>query len=137
MVRLLEKEAESNIHLLELIQIFILLLTLIVAIVTLYLLHTDVLSPLHELVNSAERASHGDFTVRVANVGTDELGRLGLAFNHMAEEISKMYDALEERVAHKTKQLTLRNNSLELLYTASQYLTKAPVSDSSYNELLL
>ncbi len=136
MVRLLEEDAESSIHLLGLIQIFTLLLTLIVAIATLYLLHTDVLNPLHELVNSAERASHGDFSVRVANVGTDELGRLGQAFNHMAGEISKMYDALEERVAHKTKELTLRNNSLELLYTASQYLTKAPVSDSSYNELL-
>ena len=136
MVRLLEQDAESNIHLLGLIQVFILFLTLIVAIVTLYLLHTDVLSPLHELVKSAERASHGDFSVRVANVGTDELGRLGQAFNHMAGEISKMYDALEERVAHKTKQLTLRNNSLELLYTASQYLTKAPVSETTYHELL-
>ncbi|WP_069472512.1 histidine kinase [Candidatus Marithrix sp. Canyon 246] len=136
MVRLLEQDAESSIHLLGLIQIFILFLTLIIAIVTLYLLHTDVLHPLHELLDSAERASHGDFTVRVANVGTDELGRLGLAFNHMAGEISKMYDALEERVANKTKELTLRNSSLELLYTASQYLTKAPVSENSYHELL-
>jgi two-component system nitrate/nitrite sensor histidine kinase NarX len=136
MVRLLEEEAESSIHLLGLIQLFILFLTLIVAIVTLYLLHTDVLSPLHELVNSAERASHGDFSVRVANVGTDELGRLGQAFNHMAGEISKMYGALEERVAHKTKELTLRNKSLELLYTASQYLTKAPVSETTYHDLL-
>lgn len=136
MVRLLEQDAESSIHLLGLIQVFTLLFTLIVAIATLYLLHTDILSPLHDLVKSAERASHGDFSVRVANVGTDELGRLGLAFNHMAGEISKMYDALEERVAHKTKELTLRNNSLELLYTASQYLTKAPVSEKSYYELL-
>lgn len=68
-----------------------------------YLLHTDVLNPLHELVDSAERASHGDFSVRVANIGTDELGRLGLVFNHMAGEISKMYDALEEGVTNKTK----------------------------------
>ncbi len=136
MVQLLEEDAESKIHMLGLIQGISLMLTLMVAVITLYLLYTDVLSPLHELLKSAERAGRGDFSVRVGHTGSDELGRLGQAFNTMAADLSNMYGALEARVAEKTEALTRRNRSLELLYKASQRLTETPVSDTTYKELL-
>ncbi len=136
MVRLLEEDAESSIHLLGLTHSISLMLILLVAAITLYLLHTDVLSPLHDLLKSAERAGQGDFNVRVAHTGPDELGRLGQTFNTMTEEISKMYGHLEKRVTEKTEELTRRNRSLELLYNASQRLTKAAVSETTYLELL-
>ncbi|MEN8179715.1 MAG: ATP-binding protein [Pseudomonadota bacterium] len=136
MVRLLEEDAESSIHMLGLMQGISLMLTLLVAVITLYLLYTDVLSPLHDLLNSAERAGQGDFSVRVGHTGSDELGRLGQAFNTMAADLSTMYVALEARVMEKTEALTRRNRSLELLYKASQRLTETPVSDTTYHELL-
>jgi two-component system nitrate/nitrite sensor histidine kinase NarX len=136
LVRLLEEDAESRIHLLGLFQGISLFLTLAVAIATLYLLQIDVLGPLHELLTAAERAGRGDFTARVGHTGADELGRLGRTFNTMAADLSKMYGALEERVAEKTRKLTQRNQSLELLYTATQYLTEAPVSEPTYGKLL-
>ncbi|MEJ1298889.1 MAG: type IV pili methyl-accepting chemotaxis transducer N-terminal domain-containing protein [Candidatus Sedimenticola sp. (ex Thyasira tokunagai)] len=136
MVRLLEEDAESKIHLLGLMQSISLMFTLTVAVITIYLLHTDVLSPMRDLLQSAERAGRGDFSVRVGHTGTDELGRLGKTFNTMTEEISKMYGDLERRVAEKTKELTRRNRSLELLYDASQHLTQAAVSETTYLELL-
>lgn len=136
MVRLLEEDAESSIHMLGLMQGISLMLTLLVAVITLYLLYTDVLSPLHDLLNSAERAGRGDFNVRVGQTGNDELGRLGQAFNTMAADLSAMYEALEARVMEKTEALTRRNRSLELLYKASQRLTETPVSETTYQELL-
>ena len=136
LVRLLEEDAESRIHLLGLFQGSSLFLTLVVAIVTLYLLQIDVLGPLHDMLIAAERAGSGDFTARVGHTGADELGRLGRTFNTMAADLSEMYGALEERVAKKTRKLLQRNQSLELLYTATQYLTKAPLSEQTYGKLL-
>lgn len=136
MVYLLEVDAESSIHMLGLMQGISLLLTLLVAAITLYLIYTDVLNPLRDLVDSAERAGHGDFDVRVGHTGKDELGRLGLAFNTMTADLSKLYGALEDRVEEKTAALLLRNRSLELLYKASQRLTESPVQDTTYVELL-
>lgn len=136
LVRLLEEDAESRIHMLGLFQGISLFLTLAVAIATLYLLQVDVLGPLHDLLNAAERAGSGDLSARVSLTGADELGRLGRTFNTMAADLSKMYGALEERVAEKTRKLMQRNQSLELLYTATQYLTEAPVSEPTYRTLL-
>ncbi|MEA3277923.1 MAG: type IV pili methyl-accepting chemotaxis transducer N-terminal domain-containing protein [Pseudomonadota bacterium] len=136
LVRLLEEDAESRIHMLGLFQGISLFLTLAVAIATLYLLQIDVLGPLRDLLNAAERAGSGDFTARVGHTGADELGRLGRTFNTMAAGLSKMYGALEERVAQKTRKLMQRNQSLELLYSATQYLTEAPVSEPTYRKLL-
>jgi len=136
LVRLLEEDAESRIHLLGLFQGISLFLTLAVAIVTLYLLQIDVLGPLHDLLHATGRAGRGDFTARVGHTGADELGRLGRTFNTMAADLSKMYDALEQRVEEKTRKLTQRNQSLELLYSATQYLTEAPVSEPTYGKLL-
>jgi len=136
LVRLLEEDAESRIHMLGLFQGISLFLTVAVAIATLYLLQIDVLGPLHDLLNAAERAGKGDFEARVSHTGSDELGRLGRAFNTMAADLSKMYLELEKRVMEKTRELTQRNRSLELLYTASQYLTEAPVAEPNYQKLV-
>lgn len=136
LVRLLEEDAESRIHMLGLFQGISLFLTLTVAIATLYLLQIDVLGPLHDLLAAAEKAGRGDFTVQVGQTGADELGRLGRTFNTMAADLSKMYGALEQRVAEKTRELMQRNQSLELLYSATQSLAEAPVSEPTYRKLL-
>lgn len=136
LVRLLEEDAESRIHLLGLFQSVSLFLTLAVAIATLYLLQVDVLGPLHALLNATGLAGKGDFTARVTHTGADELGRLGRTFNTMAADLSKMYGELERRVAEKTRELTQRNQSLELLYSATQYLTEASISEPTYRKLI-
>ena len=136
LVRLLEEDAESRIHMLGLFQGVSLFLTLAVAIATLYLLQVDVLGPLHALLDATERAGRGDFTARVSHTGADELGRLGRTFNKMAADLSKIYGELERRVADKTRKLTQRNQSLELLYRATQCLTEAPIAEPTYRNLL-
>jgi len=136
LVRLLEEDAESLIHVLGLFQGISLFLTLAVAVATLYLLQVDVLAPLHALLDATERAGKGDFAARVGHTGADELGRLGRTFNNMAADLSKLYGELAKRVAEKTRKLSQRNQSLELLYSATQYLTEAPISEPTYRNLL-
>lgn len=136
LVALLEQNTEANIRLLRLIQGISLFLTLVVVFVTMYLMHADVLTPLRDLLLSAERAGRGDLSARVAHQGEDELGRLGRAFNIMAEELAKLYAGLESRVAAKTADLKVSNRSLQLLYDSISRLNEAPGADSTYRQLL-
>ncbi|MCF6281305.1 MAG: histidine kinase [Candidatus Polarisedimenticolaceae bacterium] len=136
MVKLLENEAESKIRLLRLIHISSLFLTLLIAFTVMYLMKTRVQTPLYDLLDCAERTRHGDFSKRTPYIGDDELGQLGTAFNEMANDLSKMYTDLEERVNEKTSDLERSNRSLELLYNTTKTLNAAPISDEIYNELL-
>jgi len=136
LVHLLEIEAESNIQLLRLIQVSSLFLTVGVVFVTMYLMHTDVVVPLRNLLACAEAARGGDFSVRTHPVNDDELGNLSHAFNVMAEDLSKIYADLEARVQQKTADLARSNRSLELLYNTTRWLNEAPLVDATYTQLL-
>jgi diguanylate cyclase (GGDEF)-like protein/PAS domain S-box-containing protein len=52
--------------------------------------------PVHRLVEGAEAIEHGDYGRRVAVESRDELGRLGNAFNGMAEAVQSREHALRE-----------------------------------------
>lgn len=52
-----------------------------------WLLSKGIISPLKRLVEATEKISQGDFEARVEVRSQDELGRLGVAFNRMVEEL--------------------------------------------------
>ena len=52
--------------------------------------------PIAELMEVSERAAKGDLTVRSDNTGSDELGRLGSAFNAMIENLSELVGQIGE-----------------------------------------
>lgn len=135
-VGLLELKTETKIRLLRFIQVVWLFLTLGVVIFTMYLMYTHILLPLRELLTSAQRARRGDFSVRIQHTSDDELGQLGAAFNLMAEDLSKMYADLEQRVQAKTIDLERSNRSLELLYEAAMRLNQKPLDRETYQQLL-
>lgn len=136
LVKVLELEAEQKIELLRLIQIVSLFFTILVVFVTMYLMNTDVLGPLRELLAVARAVRHGDFSQRTHYQSEDELGQLGYAFNLMTADLSKMYAELEARVRAKTRDLERSNRSLELLYKTTRRLNEAPLSDAVYEGLL-
>src|ERR1043166_5003377 len=59
--------------------------------------------PLTEVTDAAEAMAHGDYHRRGRDAGSDEMGRLALAFNRMANEVQSSHDesalALERVVA--------------------------------------
>ncbi|MDK2854836.1 MAG: two-component system, OmpR family, sensor histidine kinase ResE [Bacillota bacterium] len=70
------------------------LVTLVVATVLAFFLSRRISRPLIHMERAAQAMAAGDFSPRV-NVRTDdEVGRLGQALNHLAEELARTLDAL-------------------------------------------
>ena len=136
LVRLLTQQAENRITLLSSILGTALFLILIVVSATMYVVYTDVLIPLRDLLICTKNIGQGDLSVRTLHTSDDELGRLGVAFNSMAEEMSKLYRNLEARVAEKTSDLERSNRSLELLYHSISRIYDAPIEQNTYQTLL-
>jgi len=85
---------------------------LAVAIPLGFLLVRRIVSPLDDLAESMREFSEGKLHVRSPVVRRDEIGRLALAFNRMADQHQRTHDRivrlnaeLEERVAYRTQQL--------------------------------
>lgn len=72
------------------------------------------LSPIYELIAVTERFSAGDFSQRANILKYDEVGKLGQAFNKMAEQITIFIHNLEHKVQERTRQLEERNRQLAL-----------------------
>lgn len=136
LVGLLEEDAENKIQRLRLFQVVSLFLTVVVVVVTMYLMHTDVLLPLRDLLACAEQLRRGELSARTRYESADELGRLGRAFNVMAQDLSRMYAGLEELVQRKTRDLERSNRSLELLYITSKRLAEPPLTEASFRAVL-
>jgi len=136
MVAQLEEDTEARIRNLRTILAAALVLTIVVALATLGVMRKRVLQPVADLLKSTGRLAQGDFQARVHHIGEDELGQVGQTFNFMADELSKLYRGLEQRVAEKTLELTRSNRSLELLYHSITRLHDAPLSPASYRAML-
>ncbi len=136
LVTQIEHDTEAKILVLRMILGAALLMTLLVGSLMLYLARNDLILPLRDLLSFAANVGRGDLAARTEHTGSDELGRLGQAFNHMAEELSRMYQNLEARVEEKTTELTIANRSLELLYHSIARLYNGPVAPDTYAILL-
>ncbi|MBY4676369.1 type IV pili methyl-accepting chemotaxis transducer N-terminal domain-containing protein [Marinobacterium arenosum] len=120
MVQLLERSTESKIKLLSLVQGISLFMTVLIIFIAMYDIKCNVVEPLAQLLMAAKEASQGKLDARVYYQSEDELGVLGATFNHMAEELSKIYTDLENRVQRKTAELRSTNQSLQLLYDTTR-----------------
>ncbi|MES9858939.1 MAG: ATP-binding protein [Sedimenticola sp.] len=136
LVKALEVDEDQRNKQLRLIQIASIIITLLVAAFTLYLTQRNILAPLKELLLCAGAARHGDLSVRSHYVSEDELGQLGYAFNLMAEDLSKLYTDLAERVHEKTADLERSNHSLELLYSTTKRLSDSPLDEEVLKGLI-
>lgn len=136
LVKQMEESTEAKILVMRMVLGVALLITMMVVLLTIWLIHTQLVQPLRALLSQATRVGQGDLSVRTEHTGEDELGQLGLAFNLMAEDLSKLYQDLESRVEQKTAELTRSNQSLELLYHSIAKLHGAPPGKTIYLALL-
>lgn len=136
LVKQIEQGTEAKIRVLRMVLGAALLMTLLVGALTLYLARNDLILPLRDLLAFAANVGRGNLAARTEHTGNDELGRLGQAFNHMAEDLSRLYQNLEARVEEKTAELTIANRSLELLYHSIARLYNGPVASDTYAILL-
>ncbi len=136
LVKQIEQDTEAKVLVLRMVLGAALLMTLLIGALTLVLARNDLILPLRNLLAFASNVGRGNLAVRTEHTGSDELGRLGQAFNHMAEDLSRLYQNLEARVTEKTAELTIANRSLELLYHSIARLYNGPVAPDTYAILL-
>ena len=136
LVSLLEQDAESKIRLLRMYQFSALGLTILLLLFALYTVYKRIHIPLRQLLLAADHTRKGDFSFRTTYTSDDELGQLGQAFNTMAEDLSKIYSELENRVQQKTHDLERSNYSLELLYKIVKQLNEASTPHSIFDSIL-
>ncbi len=136
LVKNLALATDAKILVMQLVLGVALVFTVVVVLLTIHLIHTGFVRPLQDLLSFAAKAGQGDLAVRTEHTGEDELGRLGQAFNRMAEDLQKLYQNLEARVQQKTAELTRSNLSLELLYHSIARLHGAPPGRDTYLAVL-
>ena len=136
LVKQIEEAAEAKILVMRVILGAAVIATLLVVVLSIYLVYNILVRPLRGLLELADQIGQGNLAVRTDLAGEDEIGRLGQAFNHMAEDLSKLYQNLEGRVEEKTAELTIANRSLELLYHSIARLYNGPVAPDTYAILL-
>jgi two-component system nitrate/nitrite sensor histidine kinase NarX len=136
LVKQIEDGAEAKILVMRVILGVSVIATIFVVILSIYLVNNILVHPLRGLLDLTDQIGQGNLAVRTDLAGEDEIGRLGQAFNLMAEDLSKLYQNLEARVQEKTAELTIANRSLELLYHSIARLYNGPVAPDTYTILL-
>lgn len=136
LVKHMEESTEAKIRVMRIVLGVALVVSGVVILLTVYLIHITFIQPMRELLALAGRVGQGDLAVRTHHTGKDELGQLGHSFNLMVEDLQKLYQDLEGRVAQKTEELTRSNQSLELLYHSIARLHGTPPSRETYLAVL-
>ncbi len=90
-------------------------LILMTVLTLFFLLRRVVIKPLKELEEMATEIGRGTLDIRVSINTGDEFEKVGLAFNDMAERITKGRDYLEEKIAQATRELSEANRELQTL----------------------
>lgn len=85
------------------------------AIVLAYIISRSISTPLKKLVGIMKETETGNYKIRMAHEGRDELTVLSQKFNEMASTIDHEYALLEERVAERTQDLEQANRKLAAL----------------------
>lgn len=122
LVTMLEQRTEARIDLLHLIQIISLAFSILIIVALFIDLKNRILRPLRKLVSIAIAVGEQDFTRKANLGGSDELAKLGQAFDQMTSELALTYYELEERARLKTEELEKSHTVLQLLHSASRDL---------------
>ena len=96
----------------SLILVLVLALFVCLLIVT-WILQALVLKRLDPLDGAARQVAAGNYSARLTDKRNDEIGRLAVGFNRMAETIRDNTRLLEERVQQRTEELHSANLQLE------------------------
>ncbi|MRI32413.1 hypothetical protein EOPP23_05370 [Endozoicomonas sp. OPT23] len=137
MVKALQSDSESKLKNLVIVAVATLLGILIIGFFSIRFIRKHLLNPISDLSMASRLVSIGHFSnIELPYRRNNEVGQLTQAFSDMSTDLSRLYDHLEDRVAEKTEALATSNQALELLYTASHHLSRAPY-DSSFVSAML
>jgi PAS domain S-box-containing protein len=93
--------------------IAIAVIVVLVAGVVVRLMTGAITTPLSQLTHASEAMAGGEYSRRVDIDRRDEIGRLGVAFNAMAERVEHSHRELEERVNQRVQELKASREELD------------------------
>ncbi len=120
----LETLLEERVQTLKLGLTITMFLALLIGVVFLLYLYWVLFRPLHDLSNIASEVRSGNFSIRSNYSKKNEIGYLCESMNYMIQDLSRLYESLEEQVRIKTADLDERNKALNLLYTLRSTLSE-------------
>ncbi|MCG9695785.1 nitrate/nitrite two-component system sensor histidine kinase NarQ [Shewanella sp. Isolate11] len=131
-----EEFAAFKLRLLTASQIIGLIIMLILAFFAVRYTKRKVVTPINQLMQSANTISKGQFDVDVPHSDFLELNALSNALASTAKELSTLYGNLENQVKQKTLALTRANNELKLLYDNLVMLHSSQLDKSTIKKAL-
>ena len=107
------------------------LVLVVVGGVIAWALSRQLVRPLTELTGAAEAIAHGEYSKRVAGGRSDEIGRLGAAFNRMAEQV----EVASTNSSRAVEQLTKSVGTQQFLADASRILAMSLSDQNLINDI--
>jgi two-component system nitrate/nitrite sensor histidine kinase NarQ len=104
----------------------------VVSIYVVSFIRRQIVKPLKSLLIASSRIQSGSFDVMLHTDSQNEMGILTNTFNSMARELGKLYRGMELAVNEKTIKLQRANQSLQVLYGASQELTASRIGKDNF-----
>lgn len=73
----------------------------------------SIFQPIQQLASGVDQLSKGDFSVRVAHEGTDEIARLSQTFDQLSQSVISSQAEIRQKVEDQTHQIQEKNQFLE------------------------
>lgn len=136
LVKNIEVQNTHNIHVMRLAQVLLMLMAILSALLSLYLLNRFILKPLSSITQGLQKIRQGELATRLNLQTNDEFHQVSNGFNQMANSLENLYQHLEEKVQQKTQDLEKSNHELTLLYGITDYLHKMPFNQQTLDIFL-
>lgn len=91
---------ESTVKDMQFIISFVLLISLMVAVILVLILSRDIITPINQMNAAAKKMAGGNFAAKVEIYSDDEVGELARSFNHMGEELGKLEELRKSFIAN-------------------------------------
>lgn len=90
------------------------LIAVLLGVIAALFIGRNLIQPLLDLTESAEKIAGGNLDLRATTKRHDEIGALAMAFNSMTAQLGNLIGNLEKRVAERTRQVQNRSEQLQI-----------------------
>lgn len=136
-VQAIENENTQTINLLRNVRFALILIVLLSAISSFYLLKRFVLLPVKIINHGINQIAAGQWHTRTKVASNDEFRLLSNGFNSMAEHLEKTYMHLENQVTKKTSELNHAEYHRQILHEMTAFLHQKSTQESVVGDFLI
>ncbi|MEL7648013.1 MAG: HD domain-containing phosphohydrolase [Sedimentibacter sp.] len=129
--RMFMKSIKDNFTQTVLLVLFALILSLLVYLAFTY----KAFKPMEDLIETTEKFAKGDLKQRATVFRDDEIGKITVSFNRMADTMYQLVNNLEEKVRERTQELDRTNNELRENVEQIKYLSYHDSLTGLYNRM--